>query len=107
MKTQSEIVNGVFTEQPKPTLLERLRLWFAWKFWEYSIWCGYYDNEGAPLRCTKCDSWHHSDHVITVTSSIDGYPCEKYLHCKRCGNEMGYWGYGYWDTQQGYLWRYM
>lgn len=60
----------------------------------YEIWCGYYDNKFAPLRCMNCDSWHHSDHIQCVHDSINGHVCEYSIKCRLCDSTMGYWAYG-------------
>lgn len=107
MKTQYEVVNGVFTEQRIPSLAERIRFWFAWLHWEYLVWSGYYDHDGTPLRCRNCDSWHYRDHEQVMHDSINGHVSEFELKCRLCDTQMGYWAYGCWDSQQGHYWNYL
>lgn len=100
-------MNTIDFSQPvtpfEPSMKDKIRNYLiGWKLW-YLIWSGYFNEQGEPLRCTKCDSWHHSDHVQRIVDTVNGIPCEIELKCKLCGNQMGYWAYGYWDSYMLYV----
>jgi hypothetical protein len=80
----------------KQTLSRKIAEFKLHLHFRYMVWSGYYTWNAEPVRCTKCDSWHHSDHMEVIKDRIDWTPCEVELHCKRCNNVMGYWAYGYW-----------
>lgn len=84
-------------KQPKLNWRNRLQQRILHLHFSYLIWCGYYNERFEPLRCTSCDSWHMTDHEQIVTDSIDWYPCEYYVRCKLCGNNMGHWAYGHFE----------
>lgn len=83
-----------FVNYRKPTLRERIQHKLTWWHWRYLVWSGYYAEDGEPLRCRKCDSWHYSNHKEYTVDSINGIACEVEIRCLHCDNPIGYWAYG-------------
>lgn len=51
----------------------------------------YYENDGFPLRCKKCNTTNINTKII---DSIDRRPTEILYFCNNCEKELAYWAYG-------------
>jgi len=55
----------------------------------------YWYKNGEPKRCTSCSS---ADLHEVVNDTINGFVSEKVIKCKKCGNFVQEWAYGYYNT---------
>jgi len=56
----------------------------------------WYAKDGAPKRCTRCDSTKLCDEI---RSRDEAYIYEYSVDCGDCGKPLGYFAYGSWDPQ--------
>lgn len=50
----------------------------------------------APILCQNCGG---KEYYEEVKDRLESIVCEKERRCKDCKYLMGYWGYGYWETE--------
>lgn len=58
---------------------------------------GYLDEEGAPLKCTKCNSKNITTYM-QMWGDGNGILEEYSVKCKDCDTHLGTNSYGSWDT---------
>ena len=56
----------------------------------------YVADDGAPLKCTKCESVELKEIPKEFIEGCTG-PCEYEVVCSKCNQKLGYWAYGYWE----------
>lgn len=56
----------------------------------------YYKEDGQPIKCFSCGSTNIEEKIV---SSINYTACEVRYDCGDCGEDVGYWAYGYFDPQ--------
>ena len=61
----------------------------------------YFEKDGAPKKCTVCDSANFKDHILGVVDVYQGMgpTSEMEVICKNCGEILGYWAYGGWHPE--------
>jgi len=57
----------------------------------------YFEEDGAPKKCPKCDSTKITEKIIGVVDVFQGMgpTCEADYFCE-CGEHVGFWAYGSW-----------
>lgn len=60
----------------------------------------YFEDDGAPIKCPKCDSMKITEKIIGVVDVFRGMgpTCEAEYFCE-CGECVGFWAYGSWHPQ--------
>lgn len=60
----------------------------------------YFEDDGAPKKCPKCDSTKITEKIIGVVDVFQGMgpTCEAEYFCE-CGELVGFWAYGSWHPQ--------
>jgi len=55
----------------------------------------YFEKDGGPKQCTKCGCC-----ILEVIAQVymSHTMCESTVICSDCGTSLGYWAYGYWDS---------
>ena len=56
---------------------------------------GFINEKMEPIKCFKCG---HEIFVDIKTATDGGTVTEKRRDCNRCGQQNGYWAYGYWQA---------
>ncbi len=60
----------------------------------------YFENDGAPKKCPKCNSTKFTEKIIGVLDVFYGMgpTCEVEYYCE-CGKLVGFWAYGSWHPE--------
>ena len=83
----------------KQTKLEKLRN--KWNNllqlvdYRYSIWAGFIEPDGTPLKCRNCAHEEFDEDYSYVNEGCIG---EIEVTCQKCGKVVAYWAYGYWQV---------
>lgn len=56
---------------------------------------GFINEDMEPIKCYKCG---HEEFTDTTKAADSGLVTEKQRDCARCGQQNGYWAYGYWQV---------
>ena len=61
----------------------------------------YFEDDGAPKKCQKCESPKIIEKIIGVVDVYQGMgpTCEAEYYCE-CGELVGLWSYGSWHPQE-------
>ena len=60
----------------------------------------YFDEDGSPKKCPKCDSTKITEKILGVVDVFQGMgpTCEAEDYCE-CGECVGFWAYGSWHPE--------
>lgn len=57
----------------------------------------YFEPDGAPIKCPKCDSKNIQEKILGVVDVYHGMgPTSEAEYYCECGECVGYWAYGSW-----------
>lgn len=62
---------------------------------------GYISKEGCPIKCA-CGSDSLREEVRDIIEHSGWMTSELEMMCNDCGNSVGYWAYGYWNSPLEY-----